>query len=350
MLKGAGAKVAAEQLTQAERDLLYELRSFTRYRKEFTVEICSSYYSVLRTRDVVRNNWRSYKNFVRNVERERALAQEGRSKQADLGRLEQALLNNENNWINAVRRYKNELDNFKIQLGLSMDANLVLDDTELSSLREQGLQHPKLSDEDAIKVALATRLDLYTQYDQLEDAERKVYVAADALKPGLSLLLRGEVDNSGQRDFENLDFERATWSAGVDLDLPLDRTSERNTYRSTLIRLEQAKRETTLKEDSVKLDVRAAWRNLDQANRNYEIAKMKVDLSARRVEEQELRAELGEATAMDQVDAQNDLTESQNELIEALVNHTLYRLAFWRDIGILYIKENGQWEEVKDAF
>ncbi len=350
LLKGAGAKVAAEQLTQAERDLLYELRRFTRYRKEFTVEICSSYYSVLRTRDVVRNNWRSYKNFVRNVERERALAQEGRSKQADLGRLEQALLNNENNWINAVRRYKNELDNFKIQLGLSMDANLVLDDTELSSLRKQGLQHPKLSDEDAIKVALATRLDLYTQYDQLEDAERKVYVAADALKPGLSLLLRGEVDNSGQRDFENLDFERATWSAGVDLDLPLDRTSERNAYRSTLIRLEQAKRETTLKEDSVKLDVRAAWRNLDQAYRNYEIAKMKVDLSARRVEEQELRAELGEATAMDQVDAQNDFTQSQNELIESLVNHTLYRLAFWRDIGILYIKENGQWEEVKDAF
>jgi outer membrane protein TolC len=99
----------------------------------------------------------------------------------------------------------------------------------------------------------------------------------------------------------------------------------------------------------VKLAVRDAWRNLYQAKRAYEIAVKGVDLNARRVEEQDLLAELGRATAQNQVDAQNDLTRAENDLTAALVGHTIARLQFWSDMGILFIKENGQWEEVKDA-
>ena len=33
---------------------------------------------------------------------------------------------------------------------------------------------------------------------------------------------------------------------------------------------------------------------------------------------------------------------------QALVTHTIARLQFWNNMGILYIKENGQWEEIRD--
>jgi hypothetical protein len=36
-------------------------------------------------------------------------------------------------------------------------------------------------------------------------------------------------------------------------------------------------------------------------------------------------------------------------LTSALISHTIARLEFWRDMGILYIKENGNWEEVKEG-
>jgi len=115
-----------------------------------------------------------------------------------------------------------------------------------------------------------------------------------------------------------------------------------------LIANEQAKRNLSLSEDTVKLEVREAWRNLEQARTTFEIAKKGVELNQGRVEEQDLLAELGRATALNLVDAQNDLTSSQNELVSALVNHTIARMTFWLDMGILYIKDNGQWEEVKD--
>lgn len=348
LLRGRGAKIAAESLTQSERDVLYDLRDFTLFRKDFCVEICSTYYQVLQNRDAVRNNWRSLEAFKKNAERERAFAKEGRRTQAELGRLEQAELNTESQWVNSLRRYKENLDQFKIKLGLSTDAKVVLDDRELSLLHEHGIQHPELSAEDAVAVALATRLDYYTEKDRTEDADRKVKVAKNALQPNVDLSLQGQVPSKGEDGFQNLDFERTRGSIGLDVDLGIDRKAERNAYRAAVIAHERALRNLELKEDNIKLEVRAAWRDLDQARRNYEIAKSSVTLSQRRVEEQNLLSELGRATVLNQVDAQNDLTSSQNELTAALVSHAIARLSFWRDMGILYIKPNGQWEEVTD--
>jgi outer membrane protein TolC len=127
-----------------------------------------------------------------------------------------------------------------------------------------------------------------------------------------------------------------------------DRKPERNAYRNALISYDQAARGFEESRDQVKLEVRQAWRNLQQAQVSYQIQEIGVELNERRVREQELLFQAGRGSAIDQVDAQNSLIASQNELTAALVQHTIARLSFWRDMGILYIKENGQWEDIKD--
>jgi len=74
-----------------------------------------------------------------------------------------------------------------------------------------------------------------------------------------------------------------------------------------------------------------------------------VELAERRVEEQDLLAELGRGRAQDQVDAQNDLTDAKNQRTQTLVDHTMARLRFWEHMGILFIQEDGRWEDVSDA-
>ncbi|MCC6795109.1 MAG: TolC family protein [Candidatus Hydrogenedentes bacterium] len=350
LLRGRGKDVNAEFLTQAERDVLYQLRAFQRFRQEFAVQVASGYYNVLQARDAARNNYQGYLAFQRSVERERALYDANRTTLTALGRIEQSLLNTENAWVDSIRNYKQALDQYKILLGLSTDVNVILDDAELVELNEKGLNHPALQSDDAVAVALAARLDLYNTRDEKDDSERRIKVAANALLPDLDLVIAGSVNSvPGDDTFDELDFQRARWSAGFDVDLGLDRKAERNSYRTALISFDRAVRELSLAEDNVKLDVRESWRNLDQAKRNYENRKLALELAARRVEEQDLRAEIGEAIVLDQVDAQNDYISAQNELTDATVRHTIARLEFWRDMGILYIKENGQWEEVNDV-
>ena len=346
LLRGAGYKVTMENLTQAERNLLYSLREFTRFRKDFSVDIASAYYGVLQNRDAVRNSWRGFQNFKANVERERAFTEEGLRPQAALDQIKQAQLQTETRWINAVRSYRQSLDQFKIQLGLSTDANIILDDAELDQLQ---ILHPAITAEDAARVALESRLDFQNQREQAEDATRRIGVAANGLKTQLDLVASASVPGSAGSGFPSPDFDRYRWSAGLDIDLPLDRKAQRNAYRSALIANERAARELVLAEDNIKLQINDDWRSLDQARRNFAISELGVQLAERRVEEQQLRAELGRGTARDLVDAQNDLISSKNELTTALVSHTIARLRFWRDMGILIIKDNGRWEELSDA-
>lgn len=344
LLRDAGFKQQTEALIQAERNLLYDLRSFTRYRKEFSVQVATAYYNVLGVRDAVRNSFLNLAGSRRNAERTRALAQEGRTTTADLGRLEQQELTAESAWINGIRNYKQALDNFKILLGLSVDAPIVLDDHELEVLQ---IRHPELSIEESIQVALTARLDFLNTKDEFDDAERRVEVAANLLLPRVDLGAAVSVNsNPNENDHFTLpELDRYRWNAGLNIDPGLDRKAERNAYRGALINRNRAARAVVQHEDEIKLQVRDSWRTLDQAKRNYEIAEIGVRLAERRVEEQNLLAEFGRARAQDQVDAQNALVDSKNQRTQALVSHTIARLQFWNNMGILYIKENGQWEE-----
>lgn len=342
--RGAGYKTVMENLTQAERDLLYALREFTRFRKDYTVQVVSAYYGVLQNRDSVRTAWLNYQAFKKSAERERAFAQEGQRKLSELGRLEQEELNGETGWINAVNTYKQSLDQFKIQqLGLPTDTLLVLDDRELAKL---SIVHPEVGVEEAIRVALASRLDLYNVRNQFEDAARRIDLAKNGLKPDLDLVLSGTVNSKPGSGLPELDLNRTEWNAGVGIDLPLDRKAQRNTYRRSLIDYDRALRALELAVDNIKLDVYNDLRKLDQAKRNYETSVIGVDLSRRRVDEQDMLAELGRGTAEAKVAAQNSLTSSMNQHTSARVSHTIARLSLWRDLGILNIKENGQWEEI----
>jgi outer membrane protein TolC len=348
LLQNAGFKAEMENLTLAERETLYSLRDFVRFRKQFSVDVAAAYYRVLQNRDTARNTHLALQSFRKSAARTQALVDEGRVKLAELGRLQQQELSQETAWIAAIRSYKLALDTLKILLGLSTDANLVLDEAEL---RELKIIHPDISVQDAIRVALACRLDLQNLGNEVEDAQRAVALAANGLLPQVDL--RAEASISSPEDERTglvlPDLERYRWSAGLDFDLPLDRKLQRNTYRAALIRQGQATRARTEAEDTIKLQIREDWRALEQAKRNYENSELGVKLAQWRVEEQNLLAEVGRGRAQDQVDAQNDLTAAQNQRTQTLVDHTVARLRFWEHMGILFIKEHGQWEDVSDV-
>lgn len=345
LLRGAGSAVAAETLMQAERDLLYQLRSFTRFRKQFAVNIASQYYSVLLNREAVINNFAGLNANNLQLERERAFQAEGLRTLLQVGRLEQSSLQLDLRWTASITRYKRSLDNFKLLLGLTANDNIVLDPTEMILISETGMMSPELSRDEAVELALRTRLDLYTQLDLVQDAARKIRVAANALRPGVDLTIAVSVPDSGDSNLGELDFEDAVYGAGLDFELGLDRRIERNNYRRALINYESARRAYLLASDNVKLDVIDAWRRMTEARKSFEINQTSVQINERRVEEAELRAELGLGDVQDTVDSQNDLTAARTELTRSIVNHNIAKLEFWRDVGLLYVRDDGSLEE-----
>lgn len=340
LLQGGGTTVTMEALTQAERNVLYDLRDFADFRRDFIVDLVSDYYGVLLARDIVKNNYVAYKGYIQVVEREEALAEEHRRTQGQLGRLRQAKLRAESRWIAAIQTYLSRLDELKITLGVPVDSPVILDESELLGLH---IDEPGLSRDQSVEIALATRPDLATASDLVDDAQRRIKVAENGLLPGLDVAVDYNAVSDPGDTTPAINWNRRRWEGSVDLDLPLDRKAERNIYRASLIEVDRVKRAEDLARDRARLEIYNDWRSIDQARLSFRIAEDGVTLAARRLEEQLLLAELGRGEARDLVDAQEDLVDAQNQRTSALVNHTLARLRLWRDMGILYIESDGGW-------
>src|SRR5690606_25321085 len=115
-----------------------------------------------------------------------------------VGRLEQSALQRDLSWARSITRYSNALDNLKILLGLRADDRVLLDDAEMLRVAEAGMVAPDLTLETALEMAVATRLDLYTQVDRIQDRARRIDVAANGFLPGLDLLFEVGTPGDGR--------------------------------------------------------------------------------------------------------------------------------------------------------
>ena len=258
LLRGGGRLVAMESLTQAERNVIYNVRDFARYRREFSVQVAQSYYRVLASRDSLINNFRNYTSLRRETIRLREMYDQKQAKVTllDVDEAKQDELAANNAWIFGLQEYLDQLDQFKITpLGLPTETPILLDKRELDKLNaeaEQGLTPPTISVNEAVSIALSSRLDLITAEDELEDSERAVALARDALRAGLDISLSSNVGTEEPTKALKFEFDEGSYSAGLSLDLPIDRTQERNAYRQALIAYERQKRSLSLFKDNIK--------------------------------------------------------------------------------------------------
>jgi len=344
-LLGAGAgKAAREDLTQAERNVLYQIRSFNRYRKMFVVDIVTDYYNVLQQRDVVTNAENNYKRAVESKERLEMESEAGRKSRIDVDEAEQNVLTAESRVVAAKERYEQSLDAFKIRLSLPTDANVVLDQNELMALEEMGISEIEYTLDEAIETALLRRLDLANSADFIDDAVRNVSLGAEGLGPQLNLTGGANVESREKTDFSRLQFHEGIYNLGLEADLPFDRKTQRNAYRQALITLERQQRQYEDDKERIKLAVRSAYRRLKETADRYKIEKNSLKLAEERVEMNKDLLDAGRVTTRILLLSQDALLAAQNNVTAALIEHLDAKLSFYRDVGIMQVRPDGMWE------
>jgi outer membrane protein TolC len=342
LLRGAGAKVAAENLTQAERNVIYEIRSFSYFQDTFAFDIVNTYLRLVQQQDTVINQYSNFLSRVSLRERAVALAVDRLAPfQADLAAQEE--LTARNSYILAVERYRNTLDQFKITLGLPVGYDIRLDETVLTDLESVGLLPVPLTDEQSFKLALERRPDLLNEIDIFEDSKRRIVVTADRLKPDLLLFADASLRSQGDTDYAKFDLNDYRLNGGVQLDLPLNRKLERNNYRSSIISFERQLRTLSLFLDDLKNDLRTDQRTLEQSRQSYDIQVRAKALADRRVESSELSLQAGRIQVRDVVDAQTARVQAYNAATAALVDYHLTRMRLLLDLGVLKTQKERFW-------
>ena len=340
LLRGAGAEIAAEVLTQAERDVVYAVRDYSHYQKTFAIETVGEYFRVLQDKDAVRNSYNNYLNLQKARDRAEAMAEAERLARYQVDQARQSELSARVKYLKAVESYRQALDSFKQRLSLPLGEALRLEDRALTDLVAQGLTPLELDERHGYLMAVTNRLDVLNEVDRFEDAQRKVRVAASDLKPGLDVVVDASLKKQFYSSFSPEEFAS---TSGLKLKLPLNQLTERNAYRTSLINFEKQMRKLATELDSLRENIREGIRALEQERENYFIQKAALDLARQQVEVMPLLLQNDDADIRDQLEAQADLVEAQNDVTSAVVDYHVARWNLLKNLGALSVEGEQFW-------
>lgn len=215
LLRGFGRDVRLEDLTQAERELLYAVRTYARFRKLFWAGVAvqpDGYLGLLLQVQNLRNARENLQAQEENYLRTEFAFQGNRRSVVDVDQAFQGLLQARQQILNAEVDLETSLDRFKRQLGLPPRLKVELDDGPLKLFVVLDPAVDKL------------RADL-TAFEQARNAELGALPEADAIKAAYAELAKLAERTDGAVESVADDLKR--WKA--DSERPLKPGEEKET-------------------------------------------------------------------------------------------------------------------------
>jgi outer membrane protein TolC len=162
LLRNAGRDFRLEGLTEAERNLLYQVRTFAHFRKSFTFNIYTqTYLGLLLQEQQLRNQRANVVSLEQTYRLHEALYAVGQIASVQVDQALQNLQQAQTSLINAEASLETQLDRYKITLGLPPSVPIHLNDSLLAPFQ---LTDPALE-------VLQKEIDLFlAEYRELDQA------------------------------------------------------------------------------------------------------------------------------------------------------------------------------------
>ncbi len=343
ILRGFGVNdPSVEALTQAERNVVYAIRTFSLYQQQFAVDVVNAYFTLLTQKNIVRNNYRDYLSRAeltkyldaRSVDRER------KSSVYDARTSE---LSSRTSYINSLANYLTAMDSFKTRLGLPISTDLFLEDQDLQELISAGVTEVDVDRSAAFRLCVEKQMEILNAIDRFEDTKRKVRVAKDQLRTEASLFGTASLSSDAPDDYTQFDINKVRYTAGIRVNLPVDRLRERNAYRSSLVSFESQVRSLATTLDNYKDRIDRGLRTAEQARLTYLNAVESLKVAERRVENNKMLLDAGRATPRDSREAQDSLVQAQNSLVTTYTVFLSARLGLLLNMGVIDTRPERFW-------
>ncbi len=239
--------------------------------------------------------------------------------------------------------------------GLAQETTLV---KALARLESIVLRPVELSTVDALQIARAHRLDWMNVRAQVVDQWRLICYNANALRSVLNLTVNGSLGTVGNNPAK-FEANNGELTIGLQFAPPFTRLLQRNNYRQALVQYQQFRRQAIQTEDGINFALRGDMRSLKNFEINFEIQREASRIAIRRVDttREELNEPpppvvlgqppqpLGATVATNLLTALQALSDSQNNLMSAWLQHYDERIQLGIDLGVLRLDERGMWIE-----
>jgi outer membrane protein TolC len=197
----------------------------------------------------------------------------------------------------------------------------------------------------ALGEALAMRPELAGLKFRQEAQDLLVEQAEDAGLPKLDLVASGRLLGLGRhfddRNFDELfDKDTHTWSAGLELEIPLGNWSA----QAALMKAQLERRRLNLQlrqlHDQIIVEARKAVRSIKSSEQRIEAGVKSVAAAQENYEAEEARRRAGDATSFEVLDALEDYTAAKTTALRARIDYTMALVDLQRAAGTI-LRERG---------
>jgi outer membrane protein TolC len=238
--------------------------------------------------------------------------------------------------IDAEKAVKDQIDTLRVLLQIDGSANIIPSDAPSRA-------EYVMSEDEAVKKALANRPELDDLKSQLASSEIQTRVAKSRTQPDLALTssvgLTGLGDSYGRNLERVSSADYSVWSVGLKLDYPLGNQSAENDYIKNRLRAEQIRTQLDALNSSLASETRTALRAVTSSYKQLDVADRGKAYAEERLKAYLKKSEVGLATTKDVLDVENDLATARSNKIKAQVAYTTAVSQLWKSTGELLDRE-----------
>ncbi len=318
----------------AQRNLKQARANFTAEVNTIILQVVQDYWSVVLARENLDVQRKSLDEAQKSYDHDKKALSLGALPPLDIYRSESQVASRRVGVIQAEYALKQTADIFRRDIAADLDPSFRALDLDLTDQPAPIGDLPAVDIATALARALANRPEFEVVREQLASDEFNIRLAHNSLKPDLELsgFYSGNGLNSSPAGVDiglngslnqSFHFTYPTYGASLSLNLPVRRHSAQANLADALVGRSRDQYQERRTNQSITLEVTNAVHALEQAKLSMEAAKIARDLAQETLHADERKYELGAETVFFVLDAQNQLAQAEQNLIQAQVNFQL---------------------------
>jgi outer membrane protein TolC len=346
----------------AQRNLKQARASFESQVNDIVLLAVGQYWNVVQARENLAVQRKSFDEAQKSYDRDKKALGLGALPPLDIYRSESQVASRRVGVIQAEYALLQTEDQFRYVLGADIDPAIRALDLELTENPEPGTVLVSVDSATALERALANRPEFEAQRQQLANDETALRLAHNNLRPDLELSGLYSGNGLGGNELsppvsggfgsslnQLFHFKYPTYGAALSLSLPLrNHAAEANLGDALVIRRRDQYQERQTRQ-SIALEVTNAVHMLEQTRLSVEAAKIALDLAEKNLHADERKYELGAQTIFFVLEAQTELAQAEQSLLQSEIGYQLAVAAVDHSTGELLAHHHLQIASVQSA-
>ncbi len=323
-----GGKVEAG-IAQAQLNLKVNDLAVDQSKQQIKLNATNGYYTILQTINALKVSQESVDMMNAHLKNVQAQYSVGVVAKSDLLRSEVELANYQQNLIVAQNNYDLAISSFNNVLGLPLATEVKVKDE---------LQHVKyqLSLDESIAYAMIHRPESIQADYAIDIAKQSVKIAKSGKLPTVSASAA-----TGWSDTTFPGTDNNTWSIGLTATwTAFDSGVTDSQIKQSDSAVSKAVQQAKQTKDSVHLEVRQAYLNMNEADKRIATTQVAVEKAEEDFKISGVRYSAGVGTNLDVIDAQVALTQAKNNYIQAMYDYNTSKANLGKAMGIPVSQKN----------